>query len=92
MLVLSRKIGQEILIGDNITVVVNKLSGNRVSLGISAPRDVSVVRGEIPRGQRRPEEVPGRDVAESAVGLKQAVGLVLDIEFDGYAATPTQPR
>ncbi len=47
MLVLSRKVGEQIVIGDNITVVVNKVSGNRISLGIQAPRDVRIVRGEL---------------------------------------------
>lgn len=47
MLVLSRKVGEKIVIGDNITLVVNKVVGNRVSLGIEAPRDVRIVRGEL---------------------------------------------
>ena len=47
MLVLSRKPGQELIIGDNIRIVVNRISGNRVSIGIEAPSDVSIVRGEI---------------------------------------------
>ncbi len=47
MLVLSRKVGEKIVIGDNITVIVNRLSGNRISLGIDAPTDVRIVRGEL---------------------------------------------
>ena len=47
MLVLSRKVGEKIVIGDNITVVVNRVSGNRISLGIEAPADVRIVRGEL---------------------------------------------
>ena len=47
MLVLSRKVGQRIMIGDNITVVVQRLAGGRVSLAIDAPREISVVRGEL---------------------------------------------
>jgi carbon storage regulator len=47
MLVLSRKEGERIQIGDNITLVVSKVSGNRVTIGIEAPRDVKVVRGEL---------------------------------------------
>jgi carbon storage regulator len=48
MLVLSRKEGERLVIGDNITIVVSKVSGNRVSIGIEAPRDVKIVRGELP--------------------------------------------
>lgn len=47
MLVLSRKIGEKLVIGDNITVVVNRIAGNRVTLGIEAPADVRVIRGEL---------------------------------------------
>ena len=47
MLVLSRKVGEQIVIGDNITVVVNKVTGNRISLGIQAPHDVRIIRGEL---------------------------------------------
>lgn len=48
MLILRRKIGDSIRIDDKITVVVNRVSGNRVSLGIDAPPEVRVVRGELP--------------------------------------------
>ena len=49
MLVLSRKSKQEIVIGDNVVITVLKIKGNTVRLGIDAPRDVHVVRGELPR-------------------------------------------
>lgn len=47
MLVLTRKAGEELIIGDNIRVTVTRVSGNRVTLGISAPDDVRIVRGEL---------------------------------------------
>ena len=47
MLVLSRKIGEKLIIGDNITVVVSRVAGNRVTLGIEAPHEVRIVRGEL---------------------------------------------
>jgi carbon storage regulator len=49
MLVLSRKEGEKLVVGENITIVVSKISGNRVTIGIEAPRDVKVVRGELDR-------------------------------------------
>lgn len=47
MLVLSRKLGEEILIGDDVRLVVYRISGNRVRLGIAAPEGVPVHRAEL---------------------------------------------
>jgi carbon storage regulator len=47
MLILSRKMGEKIVIGDSIEVTVSRISGNRVTLGISAPSHVHIVRAEI---------------------------------------------
>lgn len=47
MLVLSRKKGEEILIGDDVVVTVHRLSGNRVSIGIKAPNSYRIIRGEL---------------------------------------------
>lgn len=47
MLVLSRKIGEEILIGDNVRLVVYRIHGNRVQLGIRAPAGVPIYRTEL---------------------------------------------
>lgn len=47
MLVLSRKEGEKLVIGDNVVITINRIAGNRVAVGIEAPRDVSIVRGEL---------------------------------------------
>jgi carbon storage regulator len=47
MLVLSRKCDQSLLVGDNIVVTVLSIDGDRVKLGIDAPRSVSVLRLEV---------------------------------------------
>ncbi len=49
MLVLTRKSGEEILIGDHIKVVIVEVKGNQVKLGIEAPADVTVYREEVYR-------------------------------------------
>jgi carbon storage regulator len=55
MLVLSRKIGEAIVIGDNIVISVSRVAGNRVTLGIEAPDDVRVLRSELtPTGDSFP--------------------------------------
>jgi carbon storage regulator len=47
MLVLTRKPGQSIMIGDGVEVQVLSVAGERVRLGITAPRDVSIFRNEV---------------------------------------------
>jgi carbon storage regulator len=49
MLVLTRRPGQSILIGDGVELVVVRVEGDRVVLGIEAPRDIRVVRAELLR-------------------------------------------
>ena len=72
MLVLSRKEGEKLVIGDNITLVVSKISGNRVTLGIEAPADVKIIRGELsdsPKG-KRPRVVPLRRAATVTIDME----------------------
>ncbi len=47
MLILSRRVGETIMIGDNITVTVLGVHGSQIRIGINAPGDVSVHREEI---------------------------------------------
>lgn len=47
MLVLSRKLGESLRIGDDVTVTVVRVAGNKVRIAISAPKDVRVLRGEL---------------------------------------------
>ena len=47
MLILTRRVGESVMIGDDITVTVLGVKGNQVRLGVNAPRDVSVHREEI---------------------------------------------
>jgi carbon storage regulator len=47
MLVLSRKPGERILIGDNVAITVVRIGPNSVRLGIDAPRDMNIVREEL---------------------------------------------
>ena len=47
MLVLSRRISQSIMIGDNIEVTVVRIAGNRVRIGVSAPANIRILRSEL---------------------------------------------
>jgi carbon storage regulator len=63
MLVLSRKLGEKIFIGDNICITVVDIDRGKIRLGIEAPRDVSIYRQEL---------LP--DKPEDSQGLVQAQG------------------
>ena len=70
MLVLSRKESEQLMIGDNIVLTINRISGNRVAIGIEAPREVRIVRGELERhevaaGGSAPLAMPMDDAAVS---------------------------
>jgi len=47
MLVLSRKTGESVMIGDDIKIIVLNVKGNQVRIGIEAPKDISVNREEV---------------------------------------------
>lgn len=79
MLVLSRKVGERLVIGGNITVVINRVAGNRVTIGIEAPDDVRIVRGEL-----KPER-------EALAGVGSAVSK-MPVQHDYHAAEGPVPR
>jgi len=70
MLVLSRKKNESIIINDDITIVVVEIRGDKVRLGIDAPKEVPVHRNEvyeaIRRSQRESSEQPCEPDASSA--------------------------
>jgi carbon storage regulator len=72
MLVLSRKEGDTIHIGNGIVVTVTQIKGNRVKIGIAAPPEVSVVRGEI---KRSVEEFRGPLTAEKPITWANSVPM-----------------
>jgi len=72
MLVLSRKEGEKILIGEGVVLTINRIAGNRVAIAIQAPQDIRVVRGELPPlpvKSRQPASGNATPIAESHVAL-----------------------
>ncbi|HAN68486.1 MAG TPA: carbon storage regulator [Halieaceae bacterium] len=47
MLILTRRVGESLMVGDNITITVLGVKGNQVRIGVNAPKDVAVHREEI---------------------------------------------
>lgn len=47
MLILTRRVGESLIIGDDVTITVLGVKGNQVRIGVKAPRDVAVHREEI---------------------------------------------
>lgn len=71
MLILARRANQDVCIGDDVTVTVLKISGNRVLLGIKAPSDVRVDRLEVRERREQPPAsstfpIQGHDVSSTA--------------------------
>lgn len=73
MLVLSRKLGEKIYIGDNICITVVDIDRGKIRLGIEAPRDVSIMRAELlpsndgalDRGRHHPSQLPQETAADT---------------------------
>ena len=56
MLILTRRVGETVMIGNDVTVTVLGVKGNQVRVGVNAPKDVAVHREEIYERIRREEE------------------------------------
>ena len=72
MLILTRRVGESVMIGDDVSITVLRVKGNQVRLGVNAPKSVSVQREEISERIKREVagvagEVPARTTVPEAV-------------------------
>jgi carbon storage regulator len=73
MLVLSRKVGERILIGDQISIVIVRINGNAVRVGIDAPTDLSVIRAELKQRMERDKAAPEKALQDSTAQNESAL-------------------
>lgn len=64
MLILTRRVGETLMIGDEVTVTVLGVKGNQVRIGVNAPRDVAVHREEIYERIKREQEMQATAAGE----------------------------
>lgn len=65
MLVLSRKVGERIHIGNDVFVEVRRVAGNRVTLAVNAPKSVRILRGELVEAAREFDVLDDSHVSEA---------------------------
>ncbi len=75
MLVLSRREGESIKIGDDITLVFYDVQGDRVRIGIDAPKDVSIVRCELLQIAEENKEALNKSDVKSVRSIIGGLGL-----------------
>jgi carbon storage regulator CsrA len=68
MLVLSRKSQEKIHIGDNVTITIVRIQGSTVRVGIEAPHNVRVIRGEISPNEPAVAIEPESSLVDSSIG------------------------
>lgn len=61
MLILTRKIGESLLIGDDVEITVLSIRGNQVKIGVKAPKDIAVHREEIYQRIQQSQNEPKKD-------------------------------
>ncbi len=92
MLVLTRKQSETIQIGDSITITVLRMKGKAVRLGIQAPRDLNVIRGELAFEQADDQEsAVTADETEEVASTIKPKSRARDFRKDSWPKKATQP-
>ncbi len=88
MLILTRKTGQGVRIGDDIEITITEVSGDKVRVGIQAPRDVKVLRSELTETVQQNLRAVGK--ADTATLRALAMGLAQQGKKNAETAEETK--
>jgi carbon storage regulator CsrA len=92
MLVLTRKLQQQIKIGEQITVTILRVKGSTVRVGVQAPREVRVIRGELPKEAQAVEDSASEEgtIIEFRVPVEALAdrGAEAEVQSNDEAAAP----
>jgi carbon storage regulator len=90
VLVLTRKAGERVLIGDDIVITILDTRGDGIRIGIDAPRGVNIQRDEIVRAVSEANVEATRAASDAEARLKAALGLGPDVAPAPQAAPPAK--
>lgn len=83
MLVITRRCSDSIIIGDNIEIIISEISGDKVKIGINAPREISVVRKELLDTEKLNKEASLLPHEDQLAAFKSIAGNIKDFRKGG---------
>ena len=92
MLVLSRRVGESLVIGDNVVVTVLEVRGDMIRIGIDAPREVKVHRSEVFHAIEEANKAAASPAAQSIAAFTSALAAKKPAGNKAAGTTPLVPR
>jgi carbon storage regulator len=92
MLVLSRRVGESLVIGDNVVVTVLEVRGDMIRIGIDAPREVKVHRSEVFQAIEEANKAAASPAAQSIAAFTSALAAKKPAGNKAAGTTPLVPR